>query len=359
MVIFNNPLEDYIIALCIFLFFQLFRVILRKFVFYFAEKFTKRTKNGVDDKILEVLKKPVDFFFIILGLHFAMNYVSMPEGLEDFMRNMIRSGFAISVFWGLLNIITPLSHIIHKFTEKFGRELSDDIAKFLIKALRFIIIAIAIVTVFQEWGYNISGFLASLGLVGMAFALAAKDTAANLFGSLVIFTDRPFKVGDWVKTPDVEGTIEEIGIRSTRIRTFAQALVTVPNAILANSAILNWSQMGKRRIKLNLGLTYSTTKEQIVNIVDEIRDMLNNHPDIHKDLIMVHFNEYNNSSLDIFCYFFTTTTVWAEYLQVREDIHLKIMDIVEKNGASFAFPSRSIYIENEKNFETIKDKEMI
>lgn len=359
MVIFNNPLEDYIIALCIFLFFQLFRVILRKVVFYFAEKFTKRTKNRVDDKILEVLKKPVDFFFIVLGLHFAMNYVNLPDGFEGFMRNMIRSGFAISVFWGLLNIITPLSHMIHKFTEKFGRELSDDIAKFLIKALRFIIIAIAIVTVFQEWGYNISGFLASLGLVGMAFALAAKDTAANLFGSLVIFTDRPFKVGDWIKTPDVEGIIEEIGIRSTRVRTFAQALVTVPNATLANSAILNWSQMGKRRIKLNLGLTYSTTKEQMVNIVDQIRDMLKNHPDTHKDLIMVHFNEYNNSSLDIFCYFFTTTTVWAEYLQVREDIHLKIMDIVEKNGASFAFPSRSIYIENEKNFETLKDKEMI
>lgn len=358
---FNDLLKDYdyVVAILIFLFFQLFRVIMRKVAFYFAEKFTNRSKTQVDDRILEALKKPVDFFFILLGLHFAMSYVSLPNGIESFMQSIIRSGFAISIFWGLLNIISPLSHMIYKFTEKFGQELSDDIAKFLIKALRFVIVIIAVATVFQEWGYNISGFLASLGLVGMAFALAAKDTAANLFGSLVIFTDRPFKVGDWVKTPDVEGIIEDIGIRSTRVRTFAQALVTVPNATLANSAILNWSKMGKRRIKMNLGLTYSTKKKQIENITSDIRGMLRNHPDIHQDTIMIYFTDYNNSSLDIFCYFFTNTTKWAEYLAVKENVNLKIMEIVENHGASFAFPSRSIYIENEKDIEETKIKEMI
>ena len=358
---FNTLLIDYeyIVAILIFLVFQISRVILRKIVFYFAEKFTNRSKTKVDDRILEALKKPVDFLFILLGLHFAMAYVHLPNGIESFMNSVIRSGFAISIFWGLLNIITPLSHIVYKFTEKFGQELSDDIAKFLIKAIRFVIVLIAVATVFQEWGYNISGFLASLGLVGMALALAAKDTAANLFGSLVIFTDRPFKVGDWVKTPDVEGIIEDIGIRSTRVRTFAQALVTVPNATLANSAILNWSKMGKRRIKMNVGLTYSTKKEQIENIVNDIREMLKNHSGIHQDRIMIYFTDYNSSSLDIFCYFFTNTIVWDEYLAIKENVNLKIMEIVERHGSSFAFPSRSLYIENKNELEENKIKEMI
>jgi len=187
--------------------------------------------------------------------------------------------------------------------------------------------------------------LASLGLIGMAFALAAKDTAANLFGSLVIFTDRPFKIGDWIKTPIVEGTIEEIGIRSTRVRTFAQALVTVPNAVLANSAILNWSRMGKRRIKMRIGLTYSTTRQKLQTILNDIRQMLKNHKDVHQGTIMIYFDKFEDSSLSIFCYFFTTTTVWEEYLKAREDINLKIMKIIEDNEAEFAFPSQSIYIE--------------
>ena len=203
-------------------------------------------------------------------------------------------------------------------------------------------------TIFQEWGYNVSGFLASLGLVGMALALAAKETAANLFGSLVIFTDKPFKVGEWIKTPEVEGIVENIGIRSTKVRTFAQALVTVPNAVLANSAILNWSRMGKRRINMQLGLTYSTTTSQVEKIVSDIKQMLENHPDIDQDVIHIYFTDFKDSSLGIFCYYFTKSTDWGEYMRVREDTNFKIMKIVEDNDAGFAFPSRSLYIENGK-----------
>jgi MscS family membrane protein len=187
----------------------------------------------------------------------------------------------------------------------------------------------------------------------MAFALAAKDTAANLFGSLVIFSDKPFKKGDWILTPNVEGTIESIGIRSTRVRTFAQALVSVPNAVMANSAITNWSEMGKRRIKMRLGLTYSTNTTQMENILKDLREMLKNHSDVHQDTIMVHFDEFQDSSLSLFCYFFTTTTVWSEFLEVRENINLKIMKIVEQNGAAFAFPSQSVYVESMPKNEMI------
>jgi MscS family membrane protein len=207
---------------------------------------------------------------------------------------------------------------------------------------------IGFAVILQSWGYNVTGFVASLGIGGLAFALAAKDTAANLFGSLVIFGDKPFEIGDWIKTDEVEGTVEDIGIRSTKVRTFAQALVHVPNATLANSAIINWSRMGKRRIKMNVGLTYETTEAQMRTIVEQIRSMLQGHEEIDQSTLFIHFTDYSESSLDIFCYFFTKTTVWGEYLRVREDVNLKIKKIVEENGSAFAFPSRTVYLESDE-----------
>ena len=337
-----------IYALGILTSFLLFRVIFRKVVFAGLLKLTSKSKTDFDDNLLVSIQKPIDFLILIVGFFIAKDFIILDEDISSFLTTMVRSLFAFGIFWALFNALEPLSILVHKFTNKFGNELSDDITNFIIKTLKFLVVSIGFVAILQEWGYNISGFLASLGLVGMAFALAAKDTAANLFGSLVIFTDRPFKVGDWIKTPDVEGTIENIGIRSTQVRTFAQALVSVPNAVLANSAILNWSKMGKRRIKMKLGLTYSTSSKTLKTIVDEIKTMLENHPDIHQETIHIYFTEFDDSSLNIFCYYFTNTTNWGEFLQVKEDTNFKIMEIVEKNNASFAFPSRSLYIEDNK-----------
>ncbi|MCP4726556.1 MAG: mechanosensitive ion channel family protein, partial [bacterium] len=181
---------------------------------------------------------------------------------------------------------------------------------------------------------------------GLAFALAAKDTVANLFGSVTILLDRPFVVGDWIETPSIEGTVEDIRLRSTQIRTFANAQVTVPNSTLANSAITNWSRMKKRRIKYKLGVTYSSNSGQIEECVKKIKGMLETHPDVHQEVIFVYFTDFGGSALELFLYFFTMTTVWKEYLEVRQDINLKIMKIVEELGMSIAFPSQSVYIEN-------------
>ena len=217
---------------------------------------------------------------------------------------------------------------------------------FFIKGIKLVLMTMGFVVIVQEWGYDFTGFLASLGLGGLAFALAAKDTAANLFGSLVIFSDKPFDVGDWIQTPSVEGTVESIGIRSTRVRTFAKALVAVPNATLANSPITNWSRMNMRRIKMTIGLTYSTSSTQMQSILDQTRTMLQNDPDINQKTILINFTDFQDSALGIFCYFFTNTTNWQEYLMVRERINLCIMKIVEDNKAGFAFPSQSVYIES-------------
>ncbi|VAY88158.1 FIG01237488: hypothetical protein [hydrothermal vent metagenome] len=308
------------------------------------------TKSNIYNLSIKSYINPINFLILVIGFTFAKNILQLDDSINSILTSLARSAFAFGIFWIIFNSLTPLSIGINRFTKSFGEELSVDIANFIIKTLKFLVIAIGFVSILQEWGYNISGFLASLGLVGMAFALAAKDTAGNLFGSLVIFTDKPFKIGDWIKTPDVEGTIESIGIRSTNVRTFAQALVTVPNGILANSAILNWSKMKKRRIKMTLGLTYDTTSNQIEQITADIKQMLRNHSGINQDSMYVYFTSFNDSSLGIFCYFFTKTISWGEYMKVKEDINLKIMKIIESNNTSFAFPTQTLHIENNKSF---------
>jgi len=345
--IFGTNLDNYIYAILIFAFFQFFRVGFRKVVY----KLVKKTKTTVDDDILDTIKKPIDFLFIIIGVNFAKSVLDLNNDISILLNQVIRSGFIIVLFWAILQILSNLANNIHKITNKFGDKISHEVANFIVKAVRLFVIIIGFIAVLQEWGYNVSGFLASLGLVGMAFALAAKDTAANLFGSLVIFTDKPFKVGDWIKTPHVEGTIESIGIRSTKVRTFAQALVTVPNATLANSAILNWSRMGKRRIKMNVGLTYDTKGSVVEKIIEDIKIMLKNHNDIHQDTIHIYFSAFGDSSLNIFCYYFTKTTDWGKFMKVRENTYLEIMKIVEQNDSSFAFPTQTLYIEQNEVVE--------
>lgn len=350
--IFGLKAIDLIIAIIILSASFLAKNILSKYILTAVKKLTQKTKTTLDDKLLQILETPLKMSIILLGFYLSKEWLNF-ERINDILDSVIKSFANFILFFILYRAVNEFSSIIHKFSSKLGKNISADIENFIIKTLRIIVIVIGTMSVLQEWGINISAFLASLGLVGMAFALAAKDTTANLFGSLVIFTDRPFSIGNWIETPNVEGMVEEIGIRSTKVRTFAQALVNVPNAVIANTAITNWSRMSKRRIKTRLGLTYGTTTDQMENILKDIREMLKNHPDIHQDNIMIHFDEFESSSLSIFCYFFTTTTVWAEFLAVRENVNLKLMKIVEKNGASFAFPSQSLYIEKMPKNEMI------
>ena len=338
-------ITDIFIAIFILLFAYFLKVQLSNLVIKNLKLITSKTKSQTDDKFLKIIEPPLQLSILIVGFYFAANWIDI-KGFNQIALSIQRTLIVFTLFWALYRTVNEFAYIFKKFSAKFGKELSDDIANFIVKFLKVVVIALGAMTILDGWGINVSAFVASLGLVGMAFALAAKDTAANLFGSLVIFTDRPFRQGDWVQTPEVEGVIETIGIRSTRVRTFAQALVSVPNAVIANSPITNWSLMGKRRIKMRLGLTYSTNTEQLEAVLKDIREMLKNHPDIHPDVIMVYFDEFQDSSLSLFCYFFTKTTIWSQYLKVREDVNLRIMKIVENNGCSFAFPSQSIYVES-------------
>ncbi|RYG74198.1 mechanosensitive ion channel family protein [Lentibacillus lipolyticus] len=344
-----DALENIAIAIGVFLLFLLFRKIFTKYIFALLMRLGKKAPGGVFPYILSAFEKPVRWVFIIIGVYTSVRYFPYLSETNPLFLDIIRSSIVFIVGWGLFNLSSSSSQFFFKVEERFNIDIDDLLIPFLSKALRFIIVAISISIIAQEFDYNVGGFVAGLGLGGLAFALAAKDAIGNLFGGIVIITEKPFTIGDWIKTDSVEGTVEDITFRSTRVRTFADALVTVPNATLANESIINWSEMGKRQITFDLRLTYDTPRDKVKRVVEQIDLLLKNHSGVDQETIFVKFNEYRENGLNVFLYFFTKTTAWEEYLKIREEINLNIMEVLENEGVSIALPARRLYMEQQED----------
>lgn len=325
-----------LIALLIFFVFLLLRNIFTKTVFHRVLRWTGNSRATFVHSLLQAYERPLRMFWIVIGLYLALLYLPV-SGLEGFNHKLFRSVVILLIAWGLFNLSGGSSSWLVRLGERYGLQFDQILIPFLSRVFRFLLIVLAFTVLAQEWGYRIDGLIAGLGLGGLAISLAAKDTLANLFGGIAIITEKPFSIGDWIQTPSVEGTVEEITFRSTLIRTFDQALVTIPNSVLANEAIKNWSKMGKRRVTCHLGISPLTPREKIQQCVDKIRTMLQEHPDIHPETVLVHFERMNESGLDIFLHFFTKTTAWGEWLRVKEDCNLRILEILEEEGVKLSF----------------------
>jgi len=337
------PFANLIVAILVFFLF----LALRKFFTYIVlgtlQKLSKFTTTYYDDRIITALKSPIRFAFIIIGLHLFFLLIFKDTTL---IKNILNTLVVYTIFWAILAITEALRELVHKAAQSFSDDLYKEVGNFMLTIIKILIAGIGLGAMLQVWGINVTALIASLGIGGLAFALAAKDTVANLFGSLSLLADKSIRIGEWIKVKGIEGTVEDIGMRTTKIRSFGKSLITVPNLIISNNPIENFSRRGVRRIKMHIGLTYGTTEEQMTNIVEEIRYMLRNHNDIsQKESLLVNFDSFGDSALNIFIYTFTSTANWEKYLSIREDIHLKIMKIVENNNSSFAFPSQSIYVE--------------
>ncbi|MCP4725815.1 MAG: mechanosensitive ion channel family protein, partial [bacterium] len=280
----NVGLGRIAVAIFVFLLVYIFRQLFTKFGIGTLRKIAVRTKFTLDNKLLDVVEPPLKYFFVVVGIWGSFQVLQLPENAAVMINSLIRSLFAIAIIWTAYRATDLMSNILQKVTSKTESGLDDQIMMFFGKTLRVLVIVLGVMVLVREWGYDVAGLVAGLGLGGLAFALAAKDTVANLFGSVTILLDRPFVVGDWIETPSIEGTVEDIRLRSTQIRTFANAQVTVPNSTLANSAITNWSRMKKRRIKYKLGVTYSSNSGQIEECVKKIKGMLETHPDVHQEV---------------------------------------------------------------------------
>ncbi len=341
--ILDIPLANLIAAILVFLLFLLFRKLFTLMIMGTLQKLSKYSDTYHDDKIISALKGPVRFAFVLIGAHLFFLLIFQDTYL---IKHILNTLVVYTIFWAILAVAEALREFIYATTGRFNAELSKEIGNFVLAILKILIAGIGLGAMLQVWGINVTALVASLGIGGLAFALAAKDTAANLFGSFSLLADKSIRIGEWIKVSGVEGTVENIGMRTTKIRSFQKSLITVPNHIVANNPLENFSRRGVRRIKMNVGLTYGTSEEQMKKILEEIKYMLHNHEAISKkETLLVNFNNFGDSALNIFIYTFTSTANWDKYLSIREDIHLRIMKIVEDNGSSFAFPSQSIYVE--------------
>lgn len=331
------------ISLGIFLFFLLLRKLFTKYLFALFVKVSRKIESELVTTFLHAFERPFQWLFIISGLYVALYYYPHFNHMNETFIQIIRAFIIFLITWGLLNVANKSSRLFQTINQKTTIEIDEILIPFLSRALQAVIIAISISVILQEFNYNIGGFITGLGLGGLAFSLAAQDALSNLFGGIVIITEKPFTIDDWIETPSVEGVVEDISFRSTKVRTFQQALVTVPNATLANEPITNWSKMGKRQISFHFSVSYDTKKEKLVKVVEQIRTLLHGHDEVHPETIFAHIDEYEKDGLAIFVYFFTKTTNWGEYLQVKEEINLAILTLLEKENVEIALPSRKVY----------------
>jgi MscS family membrane protein len=354
-------LGDIILAVFIFIVAILLSQLFARLVLKQLEKLT--TKTVLDDEIFTALELPLKFVFVVMGFYLAILMLNLPTNIEGILTQFVRSLLMFSLFWGLYYSVEPLSFIIDKLTATTSgvplngfkslltdrAQLTEGIKSIFVKSSKILIVLIGLMAFLNEWDINIIALLASLGVVGAAVALAAKDMISNSLSSLTIIFDKPFKQGDWIMTSDVEGIVEEIGTRTTKVRTSSEAVVTIPNAMLSNSAITNWSKITHKRIKMRISLETCTRREQITRIIQRIRDYLQNHPDIETDpskaTTLVHLFEFNENSIDILLDYFTKTTILQEWMRIREENMFEFMRIVEDNGANFAFKSQQVYME--------------
>jgi MscS family membrane protein len=310
------------------------------------DKVLEKTASNLDNLLIEKVEQPLGWIILVVSIYLGLLALDLPDKLHVLVVLLLKTIGTVFAAWMIFRAVDVLVDGLERFASKTESDMDDHMIPLVKRMLRISIICVGIITIVQQWGYDVTSLIAGLGIGGLALALAAQDTLANWFGSIMIFTDRPFKLGDWVKSDHGEGVVEEVGLRSTKIRTFAKTLITVPNKDVANTAVENFSEMPKRRINAQIGVVYSTSAAQMLEIVDGIKDVLRTHEAIDQEFWLVNFVGFGGSSLDIMIYAFTDTTVWGEWLDARQDIYLKIMKVVEDAGSSFAFPSQSIYFEN-------------
>jgi MscS family membrane protein len=263
-----------------------------------------------------------------------------------FLHYAAKGMVSLAVVMLTMRLIDVFGRILEEKADATEGRMDDQLVPVAIRIAKLFAGLVGLIFVMQNIGVDVSALIASLGVGGIAIALAAKDTLANVFGSVTIFTDRPFQVGDTVKIDGVVGTVEEVGLRSTRIRTASNSLLSIPNATVANSNIDNLGARNYRRTKVTLGLTYGTSTEQITDFVEGVRGILESTETVKKDNYEVHFIEFGPSSLDIITSYYLSVDGWHDEMIVKSEINMNIIRLAEKLGVDFAFPSQSIYVES-------------
>jgi MscS family membrane protein len=307
-------------------------------------KRVNQSENRWDDIIFTALSRPVGWIIWLQGLAIAADLIlaKTESAIFSYADSVRDIGVLVCITWFVLGIIRGTEEVYIETAEQMDKTTAQALGKLL----RLVVFITSGLVILQTLGYSISGVLAMGGVGGIAVGFAAKDLLANFFGGLIVYLDRPFAVGDWIRSPDrqIEGTVELIGWRVTVIRNFQSQPMYVPNSVFTTVIVENPSRMENRRIYETIGLRYSDLTN-MDKVVKEVEVMLKEHKDIDPDkTMMVNFNKFGASSLDFFIYCFTRTTRWVEFHEVKQDVMLRIADIIRNNHAEIAFPTSTIHL---------------
>lgn len=342
----TNNILRVLLAVLVLLLAWLMRRLLTWIIVAPLRRMTRGTRYEGVGMLVDVVTPSVRLLVIVVGILIGAAILEVDYETVVFLRNLIRTLIILAAFAAVYNLIDVLAPSSPRLFRLTGLTIPERLLPFARTASKLTLVVLALVIMLGEWGYDVSGLIAGAGLAGLAFSLAAQDTIANLFGFTTIVGDQPFVVGEFIKTPDVEGTVEHVGVRSTRIRQPNQAYVTIPNSKLAQSVILNWSRLSKRWLDLTLQITNPSSNEQVQGLIDRTRDMLLERELVQKDSVLVNFVDFGDSGLKILVRCYILLPSWADYTAEKERIYLEIMKIVEDLELAIAFPGRSVYIEN-------------
>lgn len=311
----------------------------------------RRNRYRWDDAVVHALRRPLTLLIWALGLTFAIDIIHAATAAPIFaIADPVRDvGVILSLGWFLIRLIGNMQEAIIARQAELPQGADRHTVEAIAKLLRISVLITAGLVILQTLGFSISGVLAFGGIGGIAVGFAAKDLLANFFGGLTIYLDRPFQAGDWIRSPDkqIEGTVEEIGWRLTRIRTFDKRPLYVPNSLFTTIAIENPSRMTHRRINETIGLRYDDIA-CMGPIVEDVKAMLRAHPEIDdSQTLIVNFNQFGPSSLDFFIYTFTHTTQWVRFHEIKQDVLLKVAEIIQRHGAQIAFPTQTLHLVGE------------
>ncbi|MEK9975364.1 MAG: mechanosensitive ion channel family protein [Pelagibacteraceae bacterium] len=336
---------DIVIALFVFFIFLLLRSFVSRFIVKKIEVYVSKSTNNFDNSLTVSLEGPIKFFPVVFGFFLASTFLNLEGKSEIFVDNLNRSLVTILIFWFIHQLIYPASLLIKSIEEI----LSKDLLNWILRALKVLIVILGFAATLEIWGIKIGPIIAGLGLFGVAVALGAQDLFKNLISGILVLVEKRFKVGDWISVEGIiEGTVENIGFRSTVIRKFDKSLATIPNFQFAEKAVINQSEISNRRIDWMIGLEYKTTSEQLEKVRNDIIDHIKSNEEFivsENTPCAVNLNQFSASSIDILVRCYTKTNDYYEWLKIKDKFVIKVKQIVENAGASFAFPSQSIYVE--------------
>ncbi|MDW6005104.1 mechanosensitive ion channel family protein [Vibrio mangrovi] len=317
-----------------------------RFLYRHLNDLTEKTKVHWDDLLLHALRAPVSVLIWLwpAGISLGLLLDDLTDSSLDWLETLKLVLLVFCFVWTLLRLVGNIEHYFLLTKDK-----DKTTVQAITKVVKLAVIVVALLSIMQTFGLSLSGLLTFGGVGGLVVGFAAKDLLSNFFGGMMIYFDRPFKVGDWIRSPDraIEGTVERIGWRMTVIRTFDKRPLYVPNSVFSNIVVENPSRMLNRRIYETIGLRYGDS-EKVAAIVAEVKAMLENHPDIDaSQTLIVNFDAFGASSLDFFIYTFTKTVNWMRYHEVKQDVLLKVMEIIHRHGADIAYPTQTLRLEPE------------